>query len=94
MRFVSSANFATGEEFVTYLKDHLKYAVKEGRLGYSTMMNVGLHCRLSRAGRVAGLEEFIDFARSFPDVWITTREKIADFWYENHYPDVAKRPAI
>ena len=49
-------------------------------------MSVGLHCRLARPGRVAGLAEFLDYAKSFRDVWICTREEIADFWYEHHYP--------
>ena len=87
MRFVSPANFANGQAFVSYLKDSLQYAVKEGKNGYPTMMSIGLHCRLSRPGRVAALEEFVDFAKSFGDaVWITTREQIADFWTANHYP--------
>ncbi|GKY98394.1 hypothetical protein MPSEU_000796900 [Mayamaea pseudoterrestris] len=87
MRFTSPANFANGQAFGSYLKDSLTYAVKEGKDGHPTMMSVGLHCRLARPGRVAGLEEFIDFAKTLgSDVWITTREQIGDFWYENHYP--------
>jgi hypothetical protein len=50
------------------------------------MMTVGLHCRLAQPGRISGLAEFIDFAKKYKDVWICTREEIADFWYENHYP--------
>ena len=52
------------------------------------MMSIGLHCRLARPGRVHGLAEFLDFARSYGrrDVWFCTREQIADFWYENHFP--------
>lgn len=49
-------------------------------------MTVGLHCRLAQPGRVSGLAEFIDFAKKYKDVWICTREEIADFWYENHSP--------
>jgi urate oxidase len=87
MRFTSPANFSNGSEFCQYLKDNLRYLVEEGRAGYPKMMSVGLHCRLSRPGRVAGLAEFIDFVKSHKkDVWICTREQIADFWYENHFP--------
>ena len=51
------------------------------------MMSVGLHCRLARPGRVAGLSDFLDYAKSFGrEVWICTREEIADFWIENHSP--------
>lgn len=51
------------------------------------MMSIGLHCRLARPGRVSGIAEFLDYVRSHKrDVWVCTREQIADFWYENHYP--------
>ena len=87
MRFTSPSNFATGSEFAKYLKENLAALVEEGRAGSPKMMSVGLHCRLMRPGRAAGLAEFIDYAKSFrKDVWICTREEIADFWYENHYP--------
>jgi len=89
MCFVRAANFPTGEDFGKYLKDSLQYAVEEGRRGHKTMMSVGLHCRLSRPGRVAGLADFIEFAKSQfgSDVWFCTREQIADHWSKNHYPE-------
>jgi allantoinase len=88
MKFVSSAGFSTGDEFATYLKANLRYAVEEGRAGHPSMMSVGLHCRLSRPGRVAGLADFISYVKTEfgSDVWICTREQIADYWYENHSP--------
>jgi peptidoglycan/xylan/chitin deacetylase (PgdA/CDA1 family) len=87
MCFVRPANFPTGQLFGDYLKDNLRYAVKEGRKGHPTMMSVGLHCRLSRPGRVAGLEDFLNYAKSLGDeVWFCTREQIADHWYKHHYP--------
>lgn len=50
-------------------------------------MNIGLHCRLARPGRVTGIVDFLDYIKSHKkDVWVATREQIADFWYENHYP--------
>ena len=61
--------------------------MEEGRAGYPKMMSVGLHCRLARPGRVAGLAEFSDFVKSYgKDVWVCTREEIADFWKDNHFP--------
>ena len=53
------------------------------------MMSVGLHCRLAgRPGRAKGLEEFLDFAKSFGnDVWICRRDEIAYHFYEHHYPE-------
>lgn len=94
MRFVNPANFATGTEFSTYLKDNLRYAVEEGQQGHPIMMSIGLHCRLSRPGRVAGLAEFMEYAKSFgKDVWFCTREQVADFWIEHHPPKCEAKKA-
>ena len=63
------------------------YLVLEGRAGQPKMMTVGLHCRLSRPGRVAALAEFVDYAKSYGrECWITTRESIANHWYEHQMP--------
>lgn len=63
------------------------YLVQEGRAGQPKMMSVGLHCRLARPARAAALAEFVDYAKSYGrEVWICTREQIANHWYENHLP--------
>lgn len=87
MRFTAPNSFAHGGDFCKYLKDHLKYLLEEGRTGYPKMMSVGLHCRLARPGRVAGIAEFLDFVKSYgKEVWVCTREEVAEFWKENHFP--------
>ena len=91
MRFVSPSNFSTGAEFCQYLKETLKYLISEARAGSPKMMSIGLHCRLARPGRVAGLAEFIDYAKGY-NVWFCTREQIADFWIENHFPHGLGKP--
>ena len=59
----------------------------EGKAGQPKMMTVGLHCRLTRPARAAAIAEFVDYAKSYGrDVWICTREQIANHWYENHLP--------
>jgi hypothetical protein len=61
--------------------------IEEGKGGRPKMMSVGLHCRLARPGRVSGIVDFLDYIKSHrKDVWVCTREQIADYWYENHYP--------
>ena len=89
MRFVSPNGFSNGRDFSTYLMDHLDYLVKEAKEsgGTGKMMSVGLHCRLAgRAGRTAGLEEFLDHAKSYgEDVWICRRDEIAKHWYDNFW---------
>lgn len=93
MRFVGQNAFPTGVEFFAHLKETLKFAVEEGKAGHPTMMNIGLHCRLARPGRVAAMAEFLDYVKSFgSSVWICTREQVADFWAENHYPKGAGSP--
>lgn len=88
MRFAIPNGFSHGGEFFTYLKDSLDYLLEEGRDGAPKMMNVGLHCRLvGRPGRAKALAQFIDYAKSLPDVWICRRDEIAHHWYENHWPE-------
>ena len=59
------------------------------------MMSVGLHCRLARPGPTAGLAEFIDFCLAHKrDVWICTREQIADHWFKHHPPRAAGPPGV
>lgn len=63
------------------------FLITEGRAGQPKMMTVGLHCRLSRPARAAAIAEFVDYAKSYGrEVWICTREAIANHWYENHLP--------
>lgn len=99
MRFASPNGFSHGREFSTYLIDHLNYLIKEAKEtgGTGKVMSVGLHCRLvGRAGRAAGLEEFLDHVKACgDDVWICRRDEIAKHWYENFWNDEwGDRPAI
>ena len=87
LRFVSFNGYPNSEAFAKDLKETLRYLIDEGRAGHPKMMTVALHCRMARPGRVAAVAEFLDFARSYGrDVWICTREEIADFWMEHHFP--------
>jgi hypothetical protein len=72
-----------------------RYLIDEGKQGSPKMMSVGLHCRLARPGPVAGLSEFLDFCLSHKrDVWLCTREQIADHWFNHHPPRMAAPPGI
>ena len=82
-----------GSDFGYWLVN--SYLIDEGKQGSPKMMSVGLHCRLARPGPVAGLSEFLDFCLSHKrDVWICTREQIADHWFNHHPPRVAAPPGI
>lgn len=87
MRFTTANGWGSGDDFLKHLKETLRYLIDEGRAGSPKMMTVGLHCRLARPGRVAAIEQFMDYVRSYgKEVWVCTREEIADHWIENHAP--------
>lgn len=87
MLYTQPNGWSQPNDFLNHLKKTLDFLVMEGRAGQPKMMSVGLHCRLSRPARIAALSEFVDYAKSYGrEVWITTRESIADHWYENHMP--------
>jgi putative urate catabolism protein len=83
MRF-SGTGLNTGEQFFSYLKDAFDVLYAEGE-ERPKMMSVGLHCRIAgRPGKMAGLERFIAYAQSHPDVWFCRRIDIARHWRERH----------
>jgi len=87
MRLVSPNNYAHGEQFCNHLKQTLSYLIEEGKAGSPKMMTVGLHCRLARPGMAHGISEFLDYVRLHSrDIWVCTREEIADHWYHHHPP--------
>mmetsp|Transcript_16887 Transcript_16887/g.27401 ORF Transcript_16887/g.27401 Transcript_16887/m.27401 type:complete len:418 (+) Transcript_16887:117-1370(+) len=87
MLFTQPHGFASPDDFTNHLKKTLDYLILEGRNGQPKMMSVGLHCRLARPARAAAIAEFVDYAKSYGrEVWICTREEIANHWYENHLP--------
>ncbi len=48
------------------------------------MMSVGMHARiLGRPGRIMAMRRFLEYVKTFDDVWLCTRNEIADHWYEN-----------
>jgi len=88
MRFATAQGFNTGEQFFQYLKDSFDVLYEEG-LETPKMMSIGLHCRLvGRPGRLAGLKRFLEYIQTKQelgnDVWICTREQIAQHWHQNH----------
>ncbi|GIC75860.1 allantoinase PuuE [Moritella sp. F3] len=84
MRFATPQGFNSGEQFFQYLKDSFDILYAEGAES-PKMMSVGLHCRLvGRPGRIASLKRFLDYVKQHDDVWLCTREQIANHWIENH----------
>lgn len=87
MRFATPQGFNCGDQFYTYLKDSFDYLRQEGLNGSPKMMSVGLHCRLvGKPGRAAALARFLDYVKSFDDVWVCRRVDIANHWHAHHPP--------
>ncbi len=48
-------------------------------------MNIGLHCRIAgRPSRAVALQQFLEHARRFPDVWFARRIDIARWWLQQY----------
>lgn len=74
-------SMVTGEQFFAYARASFDVLRAEAQVR-PRMMSVGLHCRIiGRPGRIGGLEQFLAYASSHSDVWITTRARIAEWWH-------------
>jgi allantoinase len=86
MRFALPGGFATGDEWLAYVRDAFDVLYAEGA-DHPKMMSVGLHMRLmGRPGRAAALARFLDHVERHRDVWICRRIDIARHWIEHHPP--------
>ena len=83
MRFASPQGFNSGDQFFNYLKDTFDALYLEGET-HPKMMSVGMHARiLGRPGRIMAMRRFLEYVKTFDDVWLCTRKEIADHWYKN-----------
>ena len=74
----------TTDEYRDILIEELQVLYREGAAS-GRLMNVGLHPHVSgRAYRLRALREFIDYAKTLPDIWWATRQQIAE-WYAQHH---------
>ena len=77
-------NFATADDFYTYVKDALDMLYSEGATA-PKMMSVGLHMRVvGSPARAAGLARLLDYVTSLKDIWVCKRADIARHWIERH----------
>lgn len=79
--------FFTGDDFARYALDCLDVLLAES-VRRPRMMSIGLHPRIiGRPARLAGLQRVLDRLAARSDVWITGRDRIADFWLTSFPPD-------
>lgn len=84
MKFASPTGFNRSEDFFEYLKDAFDVLYAEGA-NHPKMLSIGMHCRiLGRPARFKALQKFLDYIQSYEDVWICTRQEIAEHWYKHH----------
>jgi len=80
----SSGHFGPPEDFEEHLRYTFDRLYKEGAT-YPKMMSIGLHMRVAgHPGRARAVAKFIEYAKTFPDVWFARRIEIAKHWQENH----------
>ena len=83
MRFASPQGFNSGDQFFNYLKDTFDALYLEGEVS-PKMMSVGMHARiLGRPGRIMAMRRFLEYVKTFDNVWLCSRREIADHWYKN-----------
>jgi allantoinase len=87
MKFGLPGGFATGDEWLAYVRDAFDVLYAEGA-DQPKMMSLGLHMRLmGRPGRAAALARFLDHVERHDKVWICRRIDIARHWRGQHpYP--------
>ena len=82
MRFGPSG-FNHSDQFFNYLKDSFDALYLEGNKT-PKMMSVGMHCRiLGKPGRIMAMRRFLEYVRSFDDVWFCSRLDVANHWINN-----------
>ncbi|MGB3455228.1 MAG: polysaccharide deacetylase family protein [Litorimonas sp.] len=78
MKFWLSPAFTT-HQWVDYAKATFDALLAESRSHGARMMSLGLHLRIiGRPGRIGALDEVLDYVTGHDDVWIATREQIAE----------------
>jgi allantoinase len=88
MRFATAQGFNSGTQFFDYLRASFDTLYAEGDsqgLDAPKMLSIGLHCRIAgRPGRIAALEQFLDYVQRHERVWICRRIDIARHWIATH----------
>ncbi|HHL41992.1 MAG TPA: allantoinase [Hellea balneolensis] len=85
MKFWLSPSF-TPDMWLDYAKRTFDTLHAEANADGARMMSLGLHLRIiGRPGRIGAFGEFIDYVKTKSDVWVATREQIANHFIK-HIP--------
>jgi peptidoglycan/xylan/chitin deacetylase (PgdA/CDA1 family) len=89
VRYVLPQGYGSQEHFFDVMKATLNRLRNDGD-DCARMMSIGLHSRISgNPCRADGLARFIEYAKSFDDVWFATRIDIANVFREQVKPEGA-----
>jgi len=78
--------WTTGHQFLDYIRDAFDMLYEEGA-SHPRMLVVAIHSRIcGRPSRAMAVERFLKHVRSRPDVWIATRDEIAQWWLKRYPP--------
>lgn len=83
-KYYLTPGWMSGDDFLNYLMNTVHCLYREGSKA-PKMMTVALHARISgHPGRAQVIHRFLDFLADFPEIWICTRQQIAQHWYQAH----------
>lgn len=83
MKFWLSPSF-TPQMWFEYARDTFNWLHHEAKRDGARIMSLGLHLRIiGRPGRIDALRKFLDHVKAHNDVWVTTREKVAEHFAAN-----------
>lgn len=83
-KYYLTPGWMSGDDFLNYLINTVRCLYREGEK-CPKMMTVALHARISgHPGRTQVIHRFLDFLEDFPDIWVCTRQQIAEHWYQLH----------
>ena len=74
----------TPQMWFEYARETFNWLLEESKREGARMMSLGLHLRIiGRPGRIDALRKFLDHVLAHDDVWVATREQIADHFAAN-----------
>lgn len=83
-KYYLTPGWMSGDDFLNYLINTVRCLYREGKKS-PKMMTVALHARISgHPGRAEVIHRFLEHLADFPDIWICTRQQIAQHWYQYH----------
>ncbi len=86
MKFWIDPSFTT-QMWIDYAKQTFDCLRTEAREDGARMMSLGLHLRIiGRPGRIGALKDVLDYVTGHDDVWIATREQIAEHFAKHVGP--------